>query len=238
MAGLFITGTDTGVGKTLVTTALLASLRHMGIDAAGMKPVAAGCERIDNVWVNEDVARIDAASARRWPADWVNPYLFRDAIAPHIAAERKGVNIEIPRIVDACHALQAEAEVVLVEGVGGLLVPIDARRDMADIAQALDLPVILVVGMRLGCLNHALLTQEAILRRGLRLAGWVANRLDPEMAAYSENLDTLRYRLGVPPIAEIPYLGNFDPMHVMGYIANVRLLALLSGAGWQDKRVD
>ena len=109
---------------------------------------------------------------------------------------------------------------------------------LSDLPETLGLDVILVVGTTLGCLNHALLTQEAILRRGLRLAGWVANRLDPEMAAYSENLDTLRYRLGVPPIAEIPYLGNFDPMHVMGYIANVRLLALLSGAGWQDKRVD
>lgn len=238
MAGLFITGTDTGVGKTLVTTALLASLRHMGIDAAGMKPVAAGCERIDNAWMNDDVTRIRAASARSWPAEWVNPYLFRDAIAPHIAAERKGVHIEIPRIVDAFRALQAESEVVLVEGVGGFLVPIDARRDMADLAQSLDLPVILVVGMRLGCLNHALLTQEAVIRRGLRLAGWVANRLDPGMAAYTENLESLRLRLDAPLIAEIPYLSHFDPLHVMGYVANPRLLAVLSQAGWRDVRAE
>lgn len=227
-AGLFITGTDTGVGKTLVTATLLESLRHLGIAAVGMKPVAAGSEMIDGLWVNEDVARLRAASAMALPERLVNPYLFREAIAPHIAAERKGVKIEIPRIVDACTGLMDQAEVVLVEGVGGFLVPIDARHDMADVALGLNLPVVLVVGMRLGCINHALLTQEAIMNRGLPLAGWVANRLDPEMAAYAENLEALRLRLNAPLIAEIPFLRRFDPLHVMGYIANPRLLAMLS----------
>lgn len=227
-AGLFITGTDTGVGKTLVTATLLESLRHLGIAALGMKPVAAGCEQVDGVWVNEDVERLRTASATALPERLVNPYMFREPIAPHIAADRKGVKIEIPRLVDACADLMRQAEVVLVEGVGGFLVPIDAQRDMADLAQALNLPVVLVVGMRLGCINHALLTQEAILRRGLTLAGWVANRLDPEMAAYGENLDTLRQRLNAPLIAEIPLLRHFDPLHAMGYVANPRLLAMLS----------
>lgn len=229
MPGLFITGTDTGVGKTLVTTTLLESLRHLGVTALGMKPVAAGCDRVDGVWVNEDVARIRAASAVALPERLVNPYLFREAIAPHIAAEHKGVKIEIRHIVESYEALAAQAKWVLVEGVGGFMVPINARQDMAALAVALNLPVILVVGMRLGCLSHALLTQEAVVLRGLPLAGWVANQLEPRMAAYNENLATLQQRLQVPLIAEIPFLSVPDPLHAMGFVANRRLLAVLDG---------
>ena len=229
MPGLFITGTDTGVGKTLVTTTLLESLRHLGVTALGMKPVAAGCDRVDGVWVNEDVARIRAASAVALPERLVNPYLFREAIAPHIAAEHKGVKIEIRHIVESYEALAAQAKWVLVEGAGGFMAPIDARQDMAALAVALNLPVILVVGMRLGCLSHALLTQEAVVRRGLPLAGWVANQLEPRMAAYNENLGTLQQRLQAPLIAEIPFLTVPDPLHAMGFVANRRLLAVLDG---------
>jgi dethiobiotin synthetase len=146
------------------------------------------------------------------PPELVNPYLFREPIAPHIAAERKGEVIDIPRIEAAFAALAGMAEVVVVEGAGGLRVPLGPRRDMADLAVALGLPVVLVVGMRLGCLNHALLTAEAIAARGLALAGWVANAINPDMAAYAENLAALEGRLAAPRIAELPFMADPDPV--------------------------
>ncbi len=227
MPGLFVTGTDTGVGKTFATLVLLEALRRLGYVAVGMKPVAAGCELSAGVWMNDDVARIRAASAFEAPASEVNPYLFRGAVAPHIAADRKGVKIEIPVITEAYEALARKARVVVVEGAGGLLVPIDDHRDMADVMVALGLPVILVVGMRLGCINHALLTREALAVRGLRLVGWVANRVDPDMSAYAENLDALRRRIEAPLIAELPYMSNLDPIAASGYVANAKLSELL-----------
>lgn len=208
MPGVFVTGTDTGVGKTQVATALLHVLRTLGRSAVGMKPVAAGAERVGGAWVNEDVALLRQAASIEAPAEWVNPYLFRDAIAPHIAAERKGVRIEIPRIVEACENLARLADWVVVEGAGGFRIPFDRQKDSADLAVALNLPVVLVVGMRLGCLNHALLTAEAIERRGLRLAGWVANRIDADMAAFEENLATLEARLPAPCLASVPWQAN------------------------------
>jgi dethiobiotin synthetase len=205
MPGFFITGTDTAVGKTRVAAALLCAYGRLGYRCIGMKPVAAGAERVDGVWMNEDVVRLRAAANVDAPLEEVNPYLFREAIAPHIAADHKGVSIELPRIRAAYEALARQAEVVVVEGAGGLLVPLSATKDMADLAVALNLPMVLVVGMRLGCLNHALLTSEAMARRGLRLAGWVANRIDPAMAAYDENLMALRQRLPGPLLAELPW---------------------------------
>lgn len=213
MPGIFVTGTDTGVGKTLISTALLIALRRLGVAAVGMKPVAAGAEPVDGDWVNDDVLRIEAAAALAAPREWINPYLFRPPIAPHIAAEQKGVRIEIPHIVDCYRGLAGLAEWVVVEGAGGFRVPLDERRDMADLALALELPVLLVVGLRLGCLNHALLTAEAIAARGLRLAGWVANRIDPEMAVAAENLATLRARLPAPCLADLPWLADADGEH-------------------------
>lgn len=209
--GFFITGTDTGVGKTLVAAALLHALAGLGVRAVGMKPVAAGAQLQDGVWVNEDVVMLGAASAVAAPPELVNPYLFREPIAPHIAAEHKGVTIEIPRIVAAFETLAGLAECVVVEGAGGFRVPLDRQRDIADLAVRLHLPVILVVGMRLGCLNHALLTAEAIAARGLRLAAWVANRIDADMAAYEENLAALMARLHAPLLAELPHLPAVDP---------------------------
>jgi dethiobiotin synthetase len=209
--GLFITGTDTGVGKTLVTAALLRALAGLGMRVLAMKPVAAGAELRDGIWVNEDVALLRAAAEVDVPADLINPYLFREAVAPHIAAERKGVRIELPRIVDAFERLCGQADWVLVEGVGGFLVPLGPQQDMADLAMALGLPVVLVVGMRLGCLNHALLSAEAIQRRGLTLAGWVANRIDPDMAAYDESLASLAERLPAPLLAEFPHWSAPEP---------------------------
>ena len=181
----FITGTDTEVGKTFSTCTLLHVLKNSGIAALGMKPIAAGT---DAAGKNDDVEALIAASGIRAPRELVNPYLFAPPIAPHIAAQEAGRRIDIDHIVSAFQHLQQLADCVLVEGVGGFCVPLDDRTDTADLARHLALPVILVVGMRLGCINHALLTQQAIAASGLRLAGWIANRIDPAMSRFEENL--------------------------------------------------
>jgi len=227
MPGFFITGTDTGVGKTLFSAALLHALGALGVRAVGMKPVAAGAGLINDVWLNEDVVLLREASAVDAPIDLVNPYLFREPIAPHIAAAHKGVSIDIARIAAARDALAELADVVVVEGAGGFRVPLGATHDSADLVVRLGLPVILVVGMRLGCLNHALLTAEAIAARGLKLAAWVANRIDADMAAYVENLEALRVRLPAPLLAELPTLSPADPARAAHFIAPVKLHALL-----------
>ena len=196
--GIFVTGTDTGVGKTRVATALLRAFARRGLRAVGMKPVAAGCERIDGALVSEDVAALAAASNVNLPVDLINPYRFQPAIAPHLAAELAGERISLAQIRHAYVALAAGADRVVVEGAGGFLVPLNEREDFGDLARILELPVLLVVGMRLGCLNHALLTAEAVQRRGLQFTGWVANRLDAQMSAFEQNVQTLRERLGAP----------------------------------------
>lgn len=209
--GIFVTGTDTGIGKTFVATALLRALAASGMRAVGMKPVAAGIASGDAA--NADVAalaaagNVDAALADR------NPYAFAPAIAPHIAAAQAGVAIGLDRIDAAYASLARDADVVVIEGAGGVLVPIDARHDMLDIAQRLRLPVLLVVGIRLGCLNHALLSAAAVSERGLRLAGWIANGIDPSMPAAAENIATLTARLHAPPVAEVPW-GSAEGLNV------------------------
>jgi len=227
--GFFVTGTDTGVGKSLVSTALLHAYAGLGYRVVGMKPVAAGTEQIDGVWSNEDVRQLRAASnvALDEPG-WMNPYLLRTPIAPHIAADRQGVSIELPRIRDAYEHLAARADVVVVEGAGGFKVPLSATRDSADLAVHLGLPIILVVGLRLGCLNHALLTAEAIAARGLKLAGWVANRIDPDMAAAEGNLSSLRLRLGCPLLGEFPHAMPPDARSMAALLAPKKLVELLA----------
>ena len=200
--GWFITGTDTEIGKTFVACALLHALRSTGLSAVAMKPVAAGCD--DDVQ-NEDVERLLGASSLEPAHELVNPYCFRPAIAPHIAAEEAGTIIEMPRIVGAFEALATMADAVLVEGVGGFCVPLGPTSDTADLAELLALPLILVVGMRLGCINHALLTRQAIAARRLQLAGWVANRIDPAMSRFSENLRALETRLAAPLLGVVEY---------------------------------
>ena len=197
----FVTGTDTEVGKTFVCCALLHALRKQGIQAVGMKPVAAGTDAAGR---NADVERLLAASAMQAPRELVNPYLFQPAIAPHIAAAQAGVAIDIARIVTAFAALSDRADAVLVEGVGGFCVPLGAHLDTADLAARLDLPIVLVVGMRLGCINHALLTQQAIGARRLQLCGWVANRIDAKMTCFEENLAALSERIAAPLLGVIP----------------------------------
>ena len=200
--GWFITGTDTEIGKTFVACALLHAFRRTGVTALAMKPIAAG---FDEQGVNEDVERLLAASSLAAPRALVNPYGFRAAIAPHIAAEEEGRRIELPHIAASLTKLQTMADVVLVEGVGGFCVPLGAGGDTADLASLLGLPLILVVGMRLGCINHALLTQQAIAARGLPLAGWVANRIDPAMSRFSENLAALQARLPAPLLGVVEH---------------------------------
>lgn len=202
----FIAGTDTGIGKTVISCGLLQALVKRGMRAVGMKPIAAGAYEVDGQWRNEDVEALRDASSVVVERELINPYLLREPIAPHIAARDEGVQIDLDVIARCFAQLSAKSDAVIVEGVGGLLVPLDDREDAAQLAVRLDLPVILVVGVRLGCLSHALLTQEAIAARGLRLAGWVANRIDAAMPKDDENIDTLRHRLVAPLLGDVPFL--------------------------------
>ncbi|MPS49948.1 dethiobiotin synthase [Methylobacillus sp.] len=201
----FVTGTDTGVGKTMVSSMLVRQFAARGLRSVGMKPVASGCERRDGRLISEDVTQLLAASNVDLPLSDINPYAFEPAIAPHIAAKQAGVRIDLEPIAAAFRRLQAQANVVIVEGAGGFYVPLDEQHDMADLAAKLGLPVILVVGMRLGCINHALLTAEAIRQRGLTLAGWVANQVDPGMAMLEDNLQTLKQRMPSIYLGFIPW---------------------------------
>ncbi len=203
--GLFITGTDTGVGKSLVACALLHAYAARGLRVIGMKPVAAGAAFVNGAWVNEDVAHLLAASNVRAPLEAVNPYCFEQAIAPHIAASINKKTININKLQDSCARLSVLADMVVVEGAGGFCVPLNDHESSADLARALALPVVLVVGMRLGCLNHALLTAEAIRARGLTLTGWVANHIDAAMPQADANVASLEARLNAPLIARIAY---------------------------------
>jgi len=206
--GVFITGTDTGVGKTLVACALIRRLADAGVGVVGMKPVAAGIET--GADCNEDVLALATASNVAAPLRERNPYVFAAPIAPHLAAQRTGIAIEQATIRDAYDALAARAHAVVVEGAGGALVPLGARCDMLDVAVTLQLPVVVVVGMRLGCLNHALLTALAIRLRGLRLAGWVANRIDPAMRECAANIAALESRLAAPRLASVEWGGAIE----------------------------
>lgn len=199
--GYFVTGTDTGIGKTTVSCALLHAFAAQGKKVAGMKPMAAGRE--NGQWL--DVELLLAASNANVARQDVNPYAFDPPISPHIAAQQAGMEIDLSVIHRAYRQLCAEADIVIVEGAGGFLVPVNQHRTGADLAKTLNLPVILVVGMRLGCLNHALLTAQAIRAAGLPLAGWVANCIDPQMKVLSENIATLEQRLDGPLLGVVPF---------------------------------
>jgi dethiobiotin synthetase len=212
----FLTGTDTEIGKTFTACALLHAARAAGFAAAGLKPVAAG---VDAGGRNEDVDSLVAASAVALPPAVVNPYCFRAAVAPHIAAAEEGRAIDFAVIADAVTAARRQADFVVVEGVGGFRVPLGVDRDSADLAVALGLPVILVVGLRLGCINHALLTAEAIAARGLTLAGWVANTVDRDMARREENVAALAERLAAPLLGVLPRLPGAGPARAAGCLS-------------------
>ncbi|MEQ1598665.1 MAG: dethiobiotin synthase [Methylotenera sp.] len=191
----FITGTDTNVGKTYVACKLIQQYVSQGYKVVGMKPVAAGGELVDGKWLNDDVLKLEAASNVKAPRELVNPYSFKEAIAPHIAAENADAEIKIEVIQQAFKSLVDMADIVIVEGAGGFLVPINNKESMADLAVTLNIPVILVVGMKLGCINHTLLTVEAIQARNLNLHGWVANNIEPDMAFCDENIATIAQKI-------------------------------------------
>ncbi len=201
--GIFVTGTDTGIGKTRVAGALLRAFATRGWRAVGMKPIAAGVA--PGASRNADVAALQSAGNVAASLDDVNPYSFAPAIAPHLAAVKSGVVLELESIATAYARLAARADIVVVEGAGGTLVPLFGSCDMLDVPARLNLPVLLVVGMRLGCLNHALLSALAINARGLTFAGWIANRIDPEMLAIDDNIAALAARLPAPLVADLSW---------------------------------
>ncbi len=204
--GFFITGTDTGCGKTEITLGLMQALQQRGERVLGMKPVASGAAPTHEGLHNGDALRIQAQCTLQTPYARVNPFAYEAPIAPHLAAEAEGRAIELDEIVRGYRWLAARADRVVVEGVGGWQVPLDENTTVADLALRLGLPVIMVVGLRLGCINHALLTAESIRNSGASLLGWVANGVEAQMAAFNGNLETLRSRLSVPCLGVVPWL--------------------------------
>ena len=205
----FIIGTDTNVGKTYIASSLMKHFVQLGLKTVGMKPIASGCEvNQQGEWMNEDVRALQRVSNVTVPIEFINPYRFLPAIAPHIAAEQSGMTINLELIESAYQQLTAVAEVVIVEGAGGFMVPLNQTQTLADLALQLNIPIILVVGIKLGCINHALLTVEALQARGLVLAGWVANQIDPNMPMFAENLSSLQARIEAPCLSVVNWQGE------------------------------
>lgn len=223
-----ITGTDTGVGKTLFSCALLRAAAQGGHSTAAIKPVAAGAISTADGLRNDDALQLQAATTFKLSYEEVNPICLEAALAPHIAAKQAGRRLVVDRIVGFCQGmLMQRAQLTVIEGVGGWRVPLNDRESFADVARQLKLPVILVVGMRLGCLNHALLTAEAIRSDGLTLAGWVANTIDPDMPARAENVETLKQQLlMVPLLADIPFLQHPGDIEAAAAHIDIGLLGL------------
>jgi len=207
MGGFFVTGTDTEVGKTLVSGALILKLREQGKKAIGFKPVVAGTyQSTSGNILNEDVETLRIASKLAPGQLNLSPYVLDMPVAPHLAAANKGIALDLNTMMQALSEIQKHSDCLVVEGVGGFLVPLNDAQDLADLAQQIDLPIILVVGMKLGCINHALLTQEAIKARGLKMAGWIANSLLNEMPLLKENIATLQAKINAPFLGLIPTL--------------------------------
>jgi dethiobiotin synthetase len=212
--GLFITGTDTGIGKTVVACALVRAFAARGERVAVMKPIASGAERTAVGLRNEDALALLEVTNVPLRYEQVNPFCFEPAISPHIAAEDARIDVDLRTIVAELRALEGCSDRVIIEGAGGWLAPINARESMAELARALAVPVLMVVGLRLGCLNHAQLTRLCIDAAGVPFAGWIANRMQPAMEREAENLATLERRLGRPPLAIVP----FEPQRVSSLV--------------------
>lgn len=226
----FVTGTDTEIGKTLVSSAILHKLVEAGHRACGMKPVAAGAELRDGDLHNEDADMLAAAGNVHLPQNITTPFMLREPCAPHIAASLEGVTIEPVPIIAAYAEILAASDAVVVEGVGGFCVPFSSTFDSAQLAEQLNLPVILVVGMRLGCISHALLTVEAIVARNLVLAGWVANTADPDMRFFEENIEALAARIPAPLLGIVPRLEQATAANA------ARFIDLAGLPGWPSSR--
>ncbi|NIK01956.1 dethiobiotin synthase [Xanthomonas cannabis] len=209
-AAFYVTGTDTGIGKTMGSTALLHALRARGRTAVGMKPVASGCERTAQGWRNEDALALQAASDPQPDYATLNPYALPAPLAPELAAADVGVTLSLDPITQAFAQLRTQADVVVVEGVGGWAAPLSADLDQADLVRALQLPVVLVVGVRLGCINHARLTAAAIAADGLDCIGWIANEVDPQMERTEDNIRMLHARLAMPCWGRIAWRPGAD----------------------------
>lgn len=216
MSGVFVTGTDTECGKTEVSLGLMATWQARGLQVLGMKPVASGCDPSPAGLRNGDALRLQTQGSRTMPYALVNPYAFAPPIAPHLAAGAAGIEIETGPILAAYHHLAAGCDLVVVEGVGGWRVPLSGRLSVSDLPKALGLPVILVVGLKLGCINHALLTVESIRALGCTLAGWVANCRDPYLQAADENQATLAALIPAPCLGFIPWMESPDPATLAG----------------------
>lgn len=226
MRGMFVTGTDTGIGKTRISCGLLRGFARTGMRSVGMKPVASGSLQTPDGLRNDDALALQHSASVKLPYDWVNPYAFEPPIAPHIAASEAGVRIELPILLEAYAQVCKHGELVVVEGVGGWQVPLADDLSLPELARALGLPVLMVVGMRLGCLNHALLTARAIQADGLQLAGWIANRIEPEFPRAEQNLTSLQDRLPAPLLGEVPYLPAERSDDVSAYLTTaVQMLA-------------
>lgn len=223
-AGCFVTGTDTGVGKTVVSVGLMRAFKDRGARVAAMKPVASGCRLHEGMLYNDDALRLQAEGSVGLPYGAVNPYAFEPPIAPHLAAADSGCRISIARIAEAFQGVAAQVETVVVEGVGGWRVPLDERDTVAELAAALRLPVVLVVGIRLGCLNHALLTVESIYRCGVALGGWVANRIDPGCERADDNVRTLCRLVPAPLLGDLPRLASPEARAVAAHLHPERMI--------------
>ncbi len=227
--GIFVTGTDTGIGKTLVAATLLEALKADGHRAAGMKPVASGCTQTPSGWRNDDAQLLIACSSGAPDYASVNPYAFAEPIAPHLAAIDAGEEIRLEPILAGFAALSANADCMVVEGVGGWAVPLAPLLMQADLVRALKLPVLLVVGLRLGCINHAMLSARAILADGCTLAGWIGSRIDPAMRRVDENIATLRQRLPAPCLGILAHAAAPDAGALAAYL-RAAAAAIVSGA--------
>jgi dethiobiotin synthetase len=224
-AGLFVTGTDTGVGKTAASVALLQALRRHGSQAVGMKPVASGCELVEGEWRNEDALALRAASAFTPPYSQINPYALPEPTAPELAAAAAGVHIDLAILCEAYAALAAEAQHVVVEGVGGWATPMAARFDQSVLVHALDLPVVMVVGLRLGCINHARLTARAIEADGCRLLGWIGNRIEADFFRADDTIANLQELLSSPCLGILSHQRGERGMHA-GELNLARIVGL------------
>jgi dethiobiotin synthetase len=227
MSGIFITGTDTGVGKTEVSVGIMAALQQHGLTVLGMKPVASEGSAGAQGLRCDDALRLQAQGSVQVAYDRVNPYAFEPPIAPHIAALQAGVEVELTRIRDAYGELAGQADWVVVEGVGGWCVPLGPSLSVSDLPAALDIPVLLVIGLRLGCLNHGLLTAQAIDARGARLVGWVASLVDRDMRARDENLATLQALIDAPCLGVVPWLEQPSAELVASHLVIEPLLRLV-----------
>ena len=225
---LFVTGTDTDVGKTVASVALLRALAQRGLQTAALKPVAAG---VDASGQNTDALLLQRHTTLHHPYALINPVLLREAIAPHIAAAKEGIELSVTNTLALCKpVLSARADVVVIEGAGGWAVPLNSRETMSDLAQAMRAEVILVVAVRLGCLNHALLTAAAIERDGLVLGGWVANYVDANMAGAKQNVETLRDRIAAPLLAELPNCAAPESMNLADCFGSTALSGYFAGS--------